>query len=95
MELVSKSTFRQSNFTNLENSVINEQNSVIKLLSNPAENKSLEIIDIIKSEVLKNLSNLSVSDKFISTQKEKDIFRRLKTVSKEKQEKLIYFFSIT
>ena len=94
VELVSKSTFRQSNFTNLENSVINEQNSVIKLLSNPAENKSPEIIDIIKSEVLKNLSNLSVSDKFISTQKEKDIFRRLKTVSKEKQERLSTFFQL-
>ncbi len=94
VELVSKSTFRQSNFTNLENGVINEQISVLKLLSNPGESKNEEIVRIINSEVEKNDSNLSVSDKFISTKKEKEIFRRLKTVSKEKQEGLTTFFEL-
>ncbi|MEO8822477.1 MAG: PAS domain S-box protein [Ginsengibacter sp.] len=94
VEFVSKSTLRQSNFTNLENSVINEQISVLKLLSNPAENKNQEIIGIINSEVAKNDSNLVASYKFISTQKEKEIFERLKIVSKEKEERLIAFFQL-
>jgi len=60
VELVSKSTFRQSNFTNLENSDINEQISVLKLLPNHDENKNPEIIGIVNSEIIKNDSNLAV-----------------------------------
>lgn len=92
--LVSTSTVRQSNFANLENGVISEQISVLKLLSNPSENKNLEIIDIINSEVIKNDSNLVVSAKFISTQQEKNIYKRLKNISKEKQEGLTAFFQL-
>jgi len=94
VELVSKSTLRQSNFRNLENSNINEQISVLKLLSISGENKNQEIIGIINSEVKKNDSSLAVSSKFISTQNEKDIFNRLQTISKEKQEGLADFFKL-
>ena len=94
VELVSKSTIRQSNFSNLENSIVNEQISVLKLLSVPGQNKNLEIIDILNSEAAKNDSSLAVSDKFISTQKEKDLFNSLKIVSKQKQKSLSVFFQL-
>lgn len=94
VELVSKSTIRQSNFSNLENSVTNEQISVLKLLSNPGENKNLEIMEILNAEAVKNDSSLAVSDKFISTQKERDLLNSLKTISKQKQESLSVFFQL-
>ncbi len=94
VELVSKSAFRQANFANLENSDINEQISVLKLLSNTGKNSNLEIIGIVNSEARKNDSNLSISNEFISTQNEKVIFNRLKSLSKEKQEKLAAFFQL-
>src|SRR6185437_14989301 len=65
VELVSKSTLRQSNFINLENSNINEQISVLKLLSNSGKNTKQEIISIISSEIVKNDSSLEVSGKYI------------------------------
>ncbi len=92
--LVSKSTIRQSNFSNLENSIVNEQISVLKLLSDPGQNKNPEIIDIVNAEAVKNDSSLAVSDKFISTQKEKDLFNNLKIVSKQKEESLSVFLQL-
>jgi len=94
VELVSKSTLRQSNFRNLENSNINEQISVLKLLSNPGKNKNQEIISIISSEIVKNDSSLEVSGKYISAKNEKDIFNGLQSISKEKQESLSAFFQL-
>lgn len=94
VELVSKSTLRQSNFTNLENRNITEQISVLKLLSNPEGNNNLDVIDLINSEVKGNDSIVRFSKKFIYREDEKDIFNKLIVLSKDKEEKLSAFFQL-
>ncbi|MEO8820240.1 MAG: PAS domain S-box protein [Ginsengibacter sp.] len=94
VELVSKSTLRQSNFNNLENRNITEQISVLKLLSNPEGNNNLDVIDLINSEIKGNDSIVALSKKFIYHGDEKAIFNKLIVLSKDKEEKLSTFFQL-
>lgn len=94
IEVVSKSTQRQSTLSNIHNANLEEQLTILNLLNYPGESNNHNNIDKLISKTKSNDSLLAAFSMTIREPEEQRLFNKLQTIPKTKAEDQTKFFQL-